>query len=123
MKIKTITKQINVEGLAEFDQEVNAALADGWIVGKREVLPGVDLGGGAYFAPCYHAELVLPDPTPEPDPAAMCDPLDLLRQLKNFCNDMPNTECQAGACPLAPYCDAMAAGRAIDEWELPEVVE
>ena len=54
LQIKTIQKQ--ADAFKEFDADVNAALADGWTLTKRAVLPPFDCGS-VYFHRMYYAEL------------------------------------------------------------------
>lgn len=49
-------KTISVRDAAEFDKQVNAALAEGWTLKKRDVLPPYDCGS-TYFYRKYYAEL------------------------------------------------------------------
>lgn len=113
MKIKTVWQRITED--RAFDQEVNELTEKGWRLIKREVLPTTT----DRQAVLLYAELVLPDPPAEPEPF---DPLDLVSQLRAFCDGVPKKDCEQSTCPLAPYCDAMATGKAIDEWPLPEEV-
>lgn len=84
MKIKTIRKKL--EYAEEFDAGVNAALADGWKLVKREVLrPFSQPGGGALAHMMLYAELEKPDEKP----ATEAQPSDLLaaaRLLRDYCN-------------------------------------
>ena len=105
MKIKTVIDT----SAAKFDEEVNAALAEGYMLGRRMS----DHPGG------FCAELVLLDPPAEPEPVAGADPIDLARQLVYFCAGTPREVCQKSECPLSFLCAAMAAGKAIDEWPTP----
>jgi hypothetical protein len=54
LQIKTIKYQLNAA--ETFDEKVNAALAEGWTLTKREVLPPADLGDRVAFRMLY-AEL------------------------------------------------------------------
>lgn len=54
LQIKTIKYQL--DAAKTFDEKVNAALADGWKLTKREVLPPADLGDRVAFRMLY-AEL------------------------------------------------------------------
>lgn len=111
MKIKTIWDVAQ----CKFDEAVNAALAEGYVLARRDIVPDRnDLDNTAFYA-----ELVLLDPTPETDPVAGGDPFDLLRQLREFCDSIPKKTCQNGECPLSFICADMAAGRAIDELNIP----
>lgn len=53
-QIKTITKQL--DGSVQFDAEVNAALAEGWTLVKREVLQAYE-GRTRVFYRMLYAEL------------------------------------------------------------------
>lgn len=53
-QIKTITKQL--DGSVQFDAEVNAALAEGWTLVKREVLQAYE-GQTRVFYRMLYAEL------------------------------------------------------------------
>lgn len=55
MKIKTIIAHTSVE----FDEAVNAALAQGWTLAKRDVLLPCDNGQVAVYPRMYYAELEL----------------------------------------------------------------
>lgn len=115
MKIKTIAKKINHEGITEFDKEVNNALAEGWILGKRETLPGVNLGN-CYFAPALYAELVMLDPLPEvteePRPV---DPIAALQAIQDFCE---SNKCDG--CRLYDFCTRhLPNNEGPADWELP----
>ena len=60
MKIKTIRWRL--DAAEQFDEEVNAALAEGWHLTKREVLDGRQLSTDAYLHRMLYAELVKLDP-------------------------------------------------------------
>lgn len=115
MKIKTIIR--NTDHVEKFDEEVNEAIADGWILVKREVLPGMQYNATNWAWRALYAELVLPDPAPEPEPVAV-DPWELARQLKAFCDSVPKADCVERRCPLLPLCNMMLSNKAIDEWEV-----
>ncbi len=111
MKIKTVW-DLNP---AEFDKRVNEALAEGYILGRRDIVPDArNLDNTALYA-----ELVLLDPAPEPEPVA-ADPWELVRQLREFCDSVPKIDCVNHECPLQPLCGKMTTGKriAIDEWEV-----
>lgn len=56
MKIKTIKNRL--DNAAQFDEDVNAALADGWVLARREVLlPQQPHCGGTYLHIMLYAEL------------------------------------------------------------------
>lgn len=112
MKIKTITR--NFDWSEEFDQEVNKALAEGWHLMKREVLPGV--AGVSASRRLLHAELVQMDPVePDPDEAAFCDPFDALRAVQEFCRSVE----KCGVCPLYDWCCQLQKGGDPDDWKIP----
>jgi hypothetical protein len=70
MKIKTIwdTRPDH------FDERVNLYLREGWILGKREVIPDTrDLDNSALYA-----ELAMLDPVPEVDEPQPLDPFEAL---------------------------------------------
>lgn len=115
MKIKTIIH--NTDNVEKFDKEVNEAIAAGWILSKREVLHGTQYNATNWARRALYAELVMLDPEPEPEPVA-ADPLDLVRQLKEFCNGVPKKTCVDGECPLLGICDQALKCKAIDEWEV-----
>lgn len=119
MKIKTIVRKINASGVPGFDEEVNAALEDGWRLVKREVLPGVDLGEGIHFVPHLYAELVQLDPEPEPE-AQPLDPIDAVYAIKATCDAVPLKDCQGGRCPLYVWCCQLEGGRDPSDWDLPK---
>lgn len=56
MKIKTIVQTIN--DAERFDNEVNAALEDGWVLKKREMFHQSQPTSSAYFNSMLYAELV-----------------------------------------------------------------
>lgn len=105
MKIKTIAYELNNEGMALFDDEVNRALANGWHLAKREILPGYNLGS-AYYDPMTYAELILPDASAMPDPQTAA------RIIMDVCNDSAS----CGNCPLHDICDCDAPYK----WTPPE---
>lgn len=123
MKIKTVIT--NLLDAKEFDEVVNAYMADGYLLTKRECHT-VDLryakhtsDGDVFTEHVLYAEMVLPDPAPDPEPVA-ADPWDLVRQLKDFCDSVPKIDCVNRDCPLHPLCETMTTGKriAIDEWEV-----
>ena len=62
MQIKTIKNRIDNNN--SFDREVNEALAEGWILTKRYILEGKNLGGCTYSHSMLIAEMVKEDPDP-----------------------------------------------------------
>lgn len=115
MKIKTIKNRL--DNAVSFDKELNQALAEGYQLVRRDIVPGFRLDCGNYLHNMLYAELVLPDPAAEPETV---DPVNLLRQVQEFCLSVPPSECNADRCPLAPYCQAIQEGQTPDEWVFPE---
>lgn len=113
MKIKTIAYKLSGDNLQTFDDQVNAAMAEGWQLVKREVLPGMNLGA-AYFAPHLCAELVQLDPAP-----GLPDPLEALRSIQAMCLATSTTDCLAGKCPLEEWCQQLAKGGDPTDWDIP----
>ena len=64
MEIKTIYKQMDLR--REFDEEVNAALAAGWTLVRRDVLDGRPLPDNVFMHRGLYAELVKSAPDPKP---------------------------------------------------------
>lgn len=117
MEIKTIGKKFNAEGVKVFDIEVNAAMAEGWTLTKRERIDGYNLGKNAYQEPSLYAELVKLD---EPEEPEKLDPVELLRAVSEFCKGVPQDDCRADNCPLAPWCGLIRDGKIPEEWPFPE---
>lgn len=99
MKIKTIKNRL--DNATNFDKEVNAAIAEGYQLVQRDVIPGFRLDGGNYLHNMLFAQLVLPDPVPEPEQG---DPVEALRCIRDFCKAMPVEKCLTPACPLHDWC-------------------
>ncbi len=109
MKIKTIVH----DDPCRFDDQVNQALEEGYLMEERGVLP---VGGDGAIYHC--AKLVLLDPPAEPETP---DPFQALRQVQEFCHSIPTERCNAGGCPLRYWCAALEGGGDPTDWELPEV--
>jgi hypothetical protein len=114
MKIKTIVT--NTDNVEQFDTQVNNLLAEGWHLTKREVLPGMNYNANNWARRALYAELVQLDPEPEapaePEPV---DPVELVRQLRDFCDGMacPN-------CPLNDWCPShLPRNEGPADWEIP----
>jgi hypothetical protein len=105
MKIKTIAR--NFDWVKEFDDLVNDAIEDGWQLARRDVLPAHSQGRRMLYA-----ELVKLEPEPEPETV---DPLDLLRQVKEFCRGVD----ACINCPLADWCQQLRKGGDPTDWDLP----
>lgn len=95
MKIKTIWEHLR--NWETFDSAVNAAMEEGWNLVKRERQPAVSENAGTIL----YAELVKLDPVPEPEQP---DPLEALRNIRDFCEAMPTEKCLTPGCPLSPWC-------------------
>ena len=109
MKIKTIwTKKIS-----DFDDRVNYALAEGYQLLRREVIPTPD----DLDKSVLYAELVLPDPAPEPEPEAI-DGIHALHIVKAAC--LAHTG-PCNDCPMTDWCEQLQHGGDPTDWELPEV--
>jgi hypothetical protein len=93
MKIKTICR--NFDWVEEFDKLVNEAVAEGWYLTKREVIPGV-AGVNTNSRRLLYAELVQLDPEPESE---ALDPIEALNVVRAFCND---NKCKG--CLLEDFC-------------------
>ena len=111
MKIKTITR--NFEWVDEFDQLVNEALAEGWHLTKREVIPGV--AGVNHSRRLLYAELVQLDPEPAPE-AQPLDPIEALHTVREFCIGVD----KCINCPLVDWCSELRKGGDPTDWEIPE---
>ena len=114
MKIKTIRWRL--DQAEQFDGELNKALADGYQLVKRAIIPGFRLDGGGYLHNMLYAELVLPDPPAEPAPP---DPFEALHIVKEFCRSVPLHTC-ANACPLYDWCEQLREGGDPTDWRIPE---
>lgn len=109
MKIKTVWSIYP----DKFDAQVNEATAEGWQLVRREVIPDRnDLPNSALYA-----ELVLPDPVPEPEQG---DPVEALRCIRDFCKAMPMEKCLTPACPLSGWCHYFTEdGISPMDWKIP----
>lgn len=117
MKIKTIRNRL--DNAQDFDQELNTALADGYQLVRRDVIPGFRLDGGNYLHNMLYAELVQLDPEPDPE-AQPLDPMDAVYAIKATCDAMPLKDCQGGRCPLYVWCCQLEGGRDPSDWDLPK---
>lgn len=108
MKIKTIRWRL--DAAEKFDEAVNAALEEGWMLTKREVLDGRQLGSDTYQHRMLYAELILPDAPAEPEkPADLDAAMDL---IKDECSQ--HQSCYD--CPLHDRCDCEPPS----VWDVPE---
>lgn len=117
MKIKTMVADLMHAD--EFDNKVNALLADGWLLKKREHKETSIYYGDRDSKKKIASPEVLYAELEKPDEAAP-DPVELVRQLQAFCDCVDLETCQCGGCPLEWLCGQIGAGRQLDEWELPE---
>lgn len=92
MKIKTVVSS----SPDDFDNQVNQLLEEGYMLGARDLVQ-TPAGTKDYF----HAQLVLLDPVPEPEQP---DPLEALRNIRDFCEAVPTEKCLTPDCPLSPWC-------------------
>jgi hypothetical protein len=120
VKIKTICYGLDNTGLVAFDKDVNDALADGYRLIKREVLPGVRYTDTRWGNRCLYAELVKLDPPAEPETP---DPLDLLRQVREACLQVPSNGCNREGCPMFDWCEQLRKGGDPTDWVLPGEVQ
>lgn len=104
MKIKTVWSHSAIL----FDDQVNNAFDDGWRLVKREMIR--DTVGTTFYA-----ELVKVDEAPAPDP------LEALRTVRDFCEEMPTEKC-LGKCPLTPWCAMYCSedGMSPADWVIPD---
>ncbi len=110
MKIKTIVHNYP----DHFDDLVNEALEEGYLLEHRGLMPPNRAGETLHYA-----QLVLPDPPAEPAPF---DPGLALHQVQTFCHSIPVEKCNAGDCPLRYWCAALEGGGDPTDWDLSEVV-
>lgn len=115
MKIKTIKNRL--DNVVSFDNDLNKALEEGYQLVHRGLVPGFRLDGGGYLHNMLYAELVLPDPAPEPETVHNFDPFQALRQVKQFCE----AQKKCGECPLYNWCKLTDDYHDPTDWELPEV--
>jgi hypothetical protein len=109
MKIKTIIHDYPVK----FDEQVNQAIEEGYLLERRELVP-LDATSKAY----HYAQLVLPDPPAEPEPF---DPGLALHQVQTFCHSVDQNDCGTDRCPLNGWCQRLRDCADPTDWDLPEV--
>lgn len=112
MKIKTIW----TKDLIGFDNQVNEALAEGYQLTRREVLPDT----ANLDQSVLYAELVKLDPPAEPETP---DPMDLLRQVREACLRVPSNGCNPEGCPMFNWCEQLRRGGDPTDWVLPGEVQ
>lgn len=89
LQIKTIKNRL--DNAEDFDKAVNTALAEGWTLTKREVLPPVDLGG--YFThTTLYAELERVEITEAERGCENCRYCDCDATLEPCCNCSDNAD-------------------------------
>lgn len=112
MKIKTVL--YNLSGAKQFDEDVNAALAEGWHLVKREVLAGGPLRGDSFAHRMLYAELAQLDPEPVPE-AQPLDPVEALHVVQEFCD---SSKCEG--CRLYDFCARhLLNNEGPADWDLP----
>lgn len=93
-----------------FDNLVNNALEDGYILGRRGPEP---IGDGAVKLYAELVKLDEPEDLPEAQPG---DPMELIRQLRDFC---AGSKCDT--CPLENWCPVwLPRNEGPADWELPD---
>lgn len=116
MRIKTVKYRLDDAEI--FDEEVNGALAEGYQLVRQNLVRGFRLDGGNFVHNMLFAELVLPDPVPEPEQP---DLLEALHTIRDHCAAMPTERCLTPDCPLSPWCDLYTAdGISPMDWVIPE---
>ena len=110
MEIRTIL--INAGQAERFDKLVNEALAEGFHIVKRELLPFVE-GPSRYVDRAYYAELVKLDPPPAPKPWE-----EAVKTLHDTCETAGGC---GEACPMFAWCEKNLPGDSIppNYWDLP----
>lgn len=120
MKIKTIVT--NTDNVETFDAQVNELLAEGWILGKREVLPGMNYNANNWARRALYAELVLleeADKLPaEPAEPQLPHPIEALHIIRDACESIPEKDCGDG-CPLNEWCKQLRRGGDPTDWVIP----
>lgn len=122
MEIKTIVKRLGEPSV--FDSKVNAALAEGWHMVKREVIPGGPMTENTAAHRMLYAELVKldePEPVETTEPETI-DPLDAVRWIRDTCEGMDSDRCDNGLCPLWAWCMTTdnRVNEAPNKWHVPE---
>lgn len=110
MEIKTLIA--NTDNVVAFDKKVNEAMAEGWRLAKREILPGQQYNETNWARRILYAELVKLDPPAEPETP---DLLKAVQVIKAECDSHGSCE----DCLVYPWCDYNAPCR----WKLPEEVQ
>jgi hypothetical protein len=95
-----------------FDDLVNTALTEGYILEHRGLLPPDVEGLSAHYA-----QLIKLDEPTEPVPV---DPVQALQSVKEFCKNTPADIC-VNSCPLYGWCQRYTGATDPAEWDLPEV--
>ena len=109
MKVKTIWR----ENPRTFDKEVNEEMEKGYQLVRRDILVDTNCMGDSVF----YAELVLPDPAPEPEPVEI-DGIQALHIVKAACLAHKGP---CNDCPMTDWCEQLQIGGDPTDWELPEV--
>lgn len=101
MEIKTVFSH----EAEDFDTRVNAALADGYLLTRR--ISNRPEG--------WIAEMVKPD---EPEERPGPTPWEALQYIKDICQSVPMTDCNANGCPLYEWCEQLRHGGDPTDWDL-----
>lgn len=119
MKIKTIVYQLDYS--VEFDSAVNAALAEGWQLTRRDVLlmKSQPNDGATVVHNMLYAELA------KQDQKAGFDPLAALDGIRKFCDSVTDGDCGADKCPIHEWCESSLKNAVFspNEWIIPELGE
>lgn len=110
MEIKTICKRMDLR--RDFDEEVNKALADGWQLEVRGVLPGARLSDNIHDERMLYAELVKPGKAKEPEAP---DLMAAARLVQDTCLQFKGCR----SCPLGDICEHEPPYK----WDLAEEVK
>ena len=107
MKIMTIVRR----DPASFDEYVNAAISKGYQLEHRAVLQT------NREEILHYAQLVLPDPAPDPEPEAI-DGIQALHIVKAACLAHKGP---CNDCPMTNWCERLQHGGDPTDWVLPEL--
>ena len=111
MEIKTISAELKENNNTAFDNQVNAAIKEGFKLSRREIFTHTQ-------PPTLYAELVkMPQPKPLPTW------VEAVKTIKDTCRNA--AECAPGCCPMFEWCEDMFPSegdpKAPMRWTLPEV--
>lgn len=112
MKIKTVWTADTVG----FDNQVNQALENGYLLVKRELVPARQIDDTVYYA-----ELILPDEPEELEPQEdQLSPLGALHVIQDTCFGTNDKDCLYN-CPLRPWCNQLRDGGDPTDWDLSQL--